>query len=231
MEAITEGVWGVRTRIRLLPGAYLPLRMTVLRDGDGLLLHSPVAIDDALAAELAALAKVRTLLGPNRMHHLYLAAAKARFPDAKLLGAPGLADKRPDLSFDGTAPNGALSDAIEAHCIAGAEKLSEVALLHRPSRTLVLTDAVFNVHGARGLSAAVLRLVSGLRDGECGQSRLIRVLTSDRDATARSIEALLAWDFERIVMSHGEVIDQDAKARLEAALWWWRKASRPRRTV
>ena len=62
--------------------------------------------------------------------------------------------------------------------------------------------------------------------GRFEQSRLIRFVTGDRAATARSVETLLSWDFDRVVMAHGRIVEDDAKNRLRAGLWWWRQAPR-----
>lgn len=225
---IADGVWGAETTASIGLGAHLPLRMTVLRDGDGLVLVSPIAIDEALAETIDALGPVQTIIAPNLWHHMYAEAAKRRYPDAKLLGAPGLAEKCPSIPFDGVIDSGALSDQIEAHRIAGAEKLSEVVLLHRPSRTLVVTDAVFHILEAKGMTRFVLKFFSGAL-GRLDQSRLIRFVTGNRVATEKSVAQILEWPFERVVMAHGEVVTGDAVARLRDAWWWWRQADKPAR--
>ena len=40
---------------------------------------------------------------------------------------------------------------------------------------------------------------------------------SDKGAARASLERILAWDFERVVLAHGDCIDTDAKARLREA--------------
>lgn len=222
---IADGVWGAQTTVNIGMGAHLPLRMTVLRDDSGLLLVSPIAIDSALAAEIAKLGDVHTLVGPNRLHYQHLEAAQRRYPKARLLGAPGLAEKCPTLTFDGVIEAGQLSEAIEVLAIEGADKLSERVLWHRPSRTLVVTDCVFNIPGASGMAWFILKFLSGTL-GRFEQSRLIRSMTNDRLATARSVEAILGWPIERVVMAHGEVAEGDVVERLRAGLWWWRGVAR-----
>src|SRR5262245_59263104 len=101
LTRLDEGLFSAETEIPLPLGARLPLRMTVLRLGDGsLCLHSPVAIDDALATEIAAQGEVRHIVAPNLLHHLFVKAALDRYPRALLHAARGLAEKRPDLRID-----------------------------------------------------------------------------------------------------------------------------------
>ncbi len=226
-NVVAEGVWQVETQINVGGGLSLPLRMTVLRSGDGLALVSPIAIDDEVAAGLAELGEVHMLLAPNLMHHTHLAAAAERYPKARLLGPAGLVKKRPDLKFDGELETSQLSEDIDAVLVAGAPKLSEVVFLHRSSRTLVVTDLVFNIAEASGMSWFFLAMVSRAL-GRVEQSRLLRWLTKDRAAAGRSVETILALPFDCVVPAHGDVIRTDAQAQLRAGLWWMRgEARRP----
>ena len=42
----------------------------------------------AIEEEVRALGPVRHLVSPNKLHHLFLAAWRAKFPGAKLWGTP-----------------------------------------------------------------------------------------------------------------------------------------------
>lgn len=54
--------------------------------------------------------------------------------------------------------------------------------------------------------------------GRVAQSRFWRWFIEDRTAAAASATRLLAWDFQRLVVAHGEVVTDDAPAKLRAAL-------------
>ena len=224
-KRIADGVWGVETVVGVGLGVHLPLRMTVLRVDGGLWLVSPIAIDDALADELSALGEVHALVAPNLLHHAHVEAAKRRYPEARLLGAPGLAAKRPALPWDGAVDTGSLAGDLQGRRIEGADKLSEVVLWHVPSATLVVTDAVFNIPEARGMSWLVLEYLSKAL-GHVEQSRLLRRLTGDRAATAKSVAAIMEWPMQRVVMAHGDVVTEQAAAELSAGLWWWQGIER-----
>lgn len=216
---ITDGVWGVETQVGIGMGMELPLRMTVLRDAAGLVLVSPIDIDADLQSAIDPLGKVHTLLAPNRLHYRYLARAKAAYPDARLVGAPGLPEKCPELHFDSVARTGQLSPELDTFLVQGAEKMSEVVVLHKPSGTLVVTDLVFNINHAKGMTRWLLTFLSGAF-GKVEQSRLCRSLTEDRSETARSVAQLLTLPFERVVPAHGDVIERRAREELSAGLWW-----------
>src|SRR5205809_636243 len=51
-----------------------------------------------------------------------------------------------------------------------------------------------------------------------GISVLFRMTISDRQAFARSMKALLQWNFERVVVAHREPVEKEAKAAVERAL-------------
>jgi len=81
-------------------GLRIGTRMTVVRLGDGRLwLHSPVPHDAALDAALAELGPVAFLVAPSKVHHLWIGTWQDAHPDATLVAAPGLRDKRHDLVF------------------------------------------------------------------------------------------------------------------------------------
>ena len=211
---LAPGVWHVEGRLRLSPGIHFPVRSTLVDTGEGLALVSPLGFDDETAARIDALGAVTFLVAPNLFHHLFLEAATARWPEAKVLAPPGLRSKRPGLTIDGDPSS---LPGVEVHRVAGMPKLEEHALFHRPSGTLVVTDLVFNMHRAHtGLTRFILKYVSRAY-GRVAVSGLLRWLTKDRPAAAASLDAILALPFERLVMAHGDVVEEDARAQLAAA--------------
>ena len=219
LEPLAPDVWVVRRPLPLAVGD-VGARMTVLRLPDGsLLLHSPVQLDAALEQALRALGPVKWLIGPNKVHHLFLGDYVKTFPAAALCGAPGLAEKRRDLAFQhvlGDPPPPGWPESVKLQFVEGAPQMNEVALLHAPSHTLVLTDLVFNVPRDGPNRARLFHRLVGAT-GRFGPHRLIRLFIRDRAALRRSLDRILAWDFERVVMSHGEVLNADGRRLLEQA--------------
>jgi hypothetical protein len=204
-------------------GFQLPTRMTVLPLGAGqLALVSPVPIDDAVAAGLAKLGEVRFLIAPNMLHHMYLGAAIERYPAARVLAPAGLRAKRPDLRIDGTLDGelpAELTAAVEIVHIAGASNPDEFVFFHRATRTLVVTDLVFNIVCPQGLVAHLVLFLAGCH-GRLAQSRFWRFAIKDRAAAAHSIARVLALPIETLVMAHGEIVRDRAQQRLADALRW-----------
>lgn len=223
LEPIAEGLWHDQFDLFVPPGLHMRGRMVVARLSDGRLwIWSPIPIDDALAREIRALGEVGHVVAPNALHHLHFAAAVERFPGAQRWIAPALVRKRPDLAGCRSledAPSSAWAAELEPLRVAGAPKLDEVVFFHRASKSLLVTDLVFNVLEYRGwLSGLVFRMVGAHK--RLAQSRAMRMLVRDRVAAAASARRILAWDFERVIMAHGEIVDRDARARMTEALRW-----------
>jgi len=209
LHAVAEDVW-VAQQTLVKPGRVLiPINMTVLRLRDGtLLLHAPIAIEAALAAALAALGPVRHVVAPNSFHHLFVSACLQRYPQAALYVAPGLPPKRPDLKPAGVLGADAppWASELDAVVIDGAPKLREVVFFHRASRSVLVTDLLFNMTDpATVATGLVLRLMGTYR--RLAVSRAWRLYTKDKRAQRPTLEALLAWPFERIIPAHGTVYE------------------------
>lgn len=196
-------------------GIEIGCRMTVIDiDGD-LLLHSPIDLDPA---RLAPLGRPRWLLAPNRMHHLQAGAWLDRGLEG--FAAPGLAEKRPDLTFHHVVeePCEPLGDAVRFIPLRCFSLTNEVVLLHRPSRTLVVTDLVFHFTAEDPWSTRAAMFCSGAYPG-CRASVLERV-GMKRDVAREEIRGLLELDFDRLVPSHGAVIESGGKDALREAYRW-----------
>ena len=201
-------------------GMQLGHRMTVARLPDGTLwVHSPVEYAAPLARELRALGRIAHVVAPNAMHDTYLEGWFAACPQGRFHGAPGFAKYRPDLKFTdtlGDTPDPAWAAVFDQHVLQGMPRINEAVFLHRPSRTLVVTDLVFNLGGEMPLLSRVLLK---LNDCYCkfAPSRLVKSVIKDRAALRRSLDRVLAWDFDAIILSHGANVHRDGKQMLREA--------------
>jgi hypothetical protein len=99
LDHLDEGLWAVTSPLKVLGLIPMASRMTVVRLNDGgLFVHSPVRLEPKLKAALDALGPTRHVIAPNRMHHLFCGDYRSAYPEARLYGAPGLAEKRPELA-------------------------------------------------------------------------------------------------------------------------------------
>lgn len=217
---ITDGLWQIERSLRMPGGAILPCRSVVacLPESE-LWIWSPVQLD-GLADEIRALGTVRHIVAPNQFHHLQFPGVAALFPKARTWACPGLRAKRPDIVFtddlSGTPPSD-WSSVLDQRLIHGMPKCQELAFLHKPSRTLILTDLVFNILAPEGFGMKFLSLVFGTYK-RLAVSRLFRFFIEDRAAWAESVREILEWDFDRIVPGHGSIVETRAKDRLADAV-------------
>lgn len=204
-----------------------PTRMTIVRLPDkSLWVHSPIAWSDTLGEAVAALGSVHHLVAPNSLHYWYLPQWQARFPEARSYGAPGLAQtaRRP------LAPGETLSDAAPAawaqtldQCVVPGRLLTEVAFLHRPSRTLILTDLIenFEPERVRQWFFRWLVKVSGAADPD-GKAPIDMQLSfrGHRRLVREAVERMIAWTPKRIILAHGRCYERDGVAELRRAFRW-----------
>ena len=204
-----------------------PTRMTAVRLPDGgLWLHSPTEPSDALVDRIAALGPIRFLIAPNGLHYWWIPAWKARFPEAEVHCAPGLerSAKRalpPHRTLTDAAP-GAWAGAIDQVLVEGP-LFSEVAFLHRASRTLILTDLIenFEPHRARSRFLRLLLRISGAADPD-GKAPIDMQLSFlfRRKAVRAAVQRMIAWQPQRVILAHGRWYEEDAAAELRRAFRW-----------
>jgi hypothetical protein len=215
-----EGVWLSSAPVRHL-GLHLVATMAVLRLGDGLLVFSPVALTAERRAAVTALGPVTHLYAPNLFHHTWLGEWAAAFPAARVHAPAALARKRPDLRIDRFhgAPEPAFAGALEELPIDGF-RLDESVLLYRPARTLVVADLVHNIGRPEHRWTALYARMMGFYD-RIALSRMIRwTAFPDHAATRRSLDAVLAREFDRLVVGHGAPLTAGAHAAIAAAYDW-----------
>ena len=124
-----------------------------------------------------------------------------------------------DLGDD--APDAFGGEIVQA-VVPGGGGFREVLFLHRPSRTLVVTDLVVNLEPAR--LSAERRIGAGLLGSLAPHGRApayLRAAIATRRAEARSAVArMLALGPERAIVSHGRWFEDRAGERLAIAFDW-----------
>ncbi len=221
LQAIDTDLWTATQPLSAL-GMQIGARMTVARlASGGLFLHAPIKLSPELRGELDALGPVEVALAPNAMHHLFLGACLTAYPQATGYAAAGAAAKHPELKLAAIPerPDPRWAADLDHLHIGGAPGLGEVAFLHRRSRTLILTDWLFYFSKPPNwLTGLYLRLSKGL--GRAVQTPILRGTVKDRAAALASTERLLEWDFDRVVVSHRDILERGGKDALREATAW-----------
>ncbi|NRA31896.1 MAG: DUF4336 domain-containing protein [Polyangiaceae bacterium] len=204
-------------------GTHFGTRMTVVRCPSGkLAVHSVVPAYPQMKAELSQLGGVGYFLAPNLFHHSFLSDALQMFPDARLYGVPGLAKKRKDLKFTGElTPDlpDELGSVFEAVAYGGTLMFNELAMFHKKSKSLIVTDLVFNYGPTEHWWSRNYRKMFQVNK-RLASSRLMRAMTKDPAALRVSVDEILKWDFERVCLTHGEVAENTGPDQFSEALSW-----------
>ncbi len=221
MHKLTDDLW-IQASPQSFFGLHLGTRMTVVRlQGGGLLVHSPIPLRADLKTEVDAIGPVHHIVAPSQGHHLYAGEWKSAYPNALLHAATGLAKRRKDLTIDhelmGEAHPEWRND-LDTTFIDGA-MLNETVFLHRPSRSLIVADAVENFDTSSHWPTRTYLKVAGIH-GRPGVSRSLRPFFRDKKRARRSIDELLTWDFDRILLCHGDIIESGGNEALREAYRW-----------
>lgn len=195
-------------------------RMTLVRLRDGALwVHSPCPIDDQLANKIKFLGNVTYIVAPGTFHHLHVPDFQSHFPDAETFICPGLEKKRADIKFDwilGNRPDHRWQSEFDQIAITAARLIAEVAFNHRATRTLILVDLLENIgddytHDAGLLLKFWWKAVFHMWNNPRAAPEY-QIAWGHRDVVRQGLETILSWDFERIILAHGNIIESEAKA-------------------
>lgn len=221
LRALDDGLWVAEGPLSFF-GIQMGCRMTAIRLGDGSqLLVSPIRHSPVLQAAVEENGPVSWLLAPNKFHHLFIGEWAGALPDAKLALSPGLTAKRKDLApamvlGRDPAPWG---EEIDVCPVDGIPMIEEWVFFHRPTATLVLTDLAFHLDHDCAPSARFLGRVGGTF-GKLAPTRLERLMMRDKAALRASLQRILEWPFDRVVMAHGSIVERGGREALADGYGW-----------
>ena len=198
--------------------------MTIVRLADGeLAVISPIKADNKTIEQIDELGVVAHIIAPNLYHYLFAADFHALYPDALFWAAPGLKAKAPHLTIDRTIDsesdklwNGLEASPVEGFRTAsfnGFDALNECVFFHNKSHTLILTDAAFHFDESFPIATRLAARAIGSYQS-LSPSLLEKFATTDKEKVAASIEKILRWDFERVIMAHGSIVEREGKKKL-----------------
>jgi hypothetical protein len=223
-EFVPDRIWLREYPIRYM-GVRVNARMTVIRlAGGSVVIHSPCRFDDAWAHTVAEIGPVEAIIVPGNFHHLHVPSCQSAFPGARTYACPGVEKRAPKLRFDelltDVAPPlwaGELSQIV----MQGGRYIREVIFFHHASKTLIVTDVIENIGRDTPGTNWMLRVWFVLLGmwNEPAPAPEYRFTWSDKSAARRCFERVLEWDFERVILAHGDLITRDAKTMVERA---WR---------
>ncbi len=214
LEFVDEGLYYAEDDVTFY-GCAIQTRMFVVMLPDAsLLVISPLLLTKQLKNELDTLGPVRHVASPNKIHNQGLDSFAQAYPDAQIWASPGLVERRPEQIYAGTLddePHEDWAPVLDQLVTKGNIFFSEVVFFHPSSKSLIVADLVENISSETVKSKFVQFLTKAARVfGKPMPSPEFRMYTTDTGAARRRLDAINAWDFNRILMAHGTIITEQA---------------------
>jgi hypothetical protein len=175
---------------------------------------------------ISELGDVRYLIAATPRHVWRLATWHTLFPEAQLWASrPTLFTLQnghlPITGYLGDSPVKVWSADFDQLEFKGNPFLSEVLFFHRNSHTVILDDLIQRNPPAQrnALANAILKL-EGAQDPDGVVGLDMKMTFLNRSLARQSLQKLLSWDFDKLIIAHGACFESDAKHYVRRAFRW-----------
>lgn len=217
MEHLAENLWRLHYKLPVL-GEYLGRNVTVIRLKTGkLVIHSTGPFTPEDVAAISALGEPAYLIEAITLHDTFARDGQQAFPNLPFYAPAGFTEIVGFPTEDLSNPPADWAGEVDVLHLAGKSKGEEFVVLHRPSRTLIVTDLAFNIEENAPLGVRLLSYVQVGAQHAPGVPRPERLMVRDPAAFKRSLDTMMEWDFDRVIVGHGEPIEIAGKQKLEHA--------------
>ena len=213
IEKHSENLWSVSGK---MPGGN-QRRMTIARRADGkLVIHNPIALDDAEMKEVEALGKPGFLVVPNAFHRQDSLIYKQRYPEAAVL-CPETARKKVAQLVDvaGNMDEMPKDADVEIFHLRGLKKREgAIRVRSQAGNALVFNDALLNLEPGKGVAGFFMAPT-----GSLSVPRFARWMLVERAAELKGHLQELAGSpgLRQLVPGHGKVLQTDVVSALQQA--------------
>jgi hypothetical protein len=219
LQNLAANLWLVTYPLKTL-GVDLQRNVTIMRLAYGkLLIHSTAPFSPEDVAEIKTLGEPAWLIDTLLRHDTYAEEGRQAFPEATYLAPAGFSINLPFQTHALLSPPKEWAEEVEMLAIDGAPEFGEIVFLHRPSRTLIVADLVVNFPGHHGLwTNLLLHFAAAGHHYDPGMTVPFQKAVEDPAAFTASVNKMLEWDFDRVIVGHGEPIWTEGKERVRAAI-------------
>lgn len=218
MKQIAENLWSLTYPLRLF-GADLRRNVTVIRLSSGkLLIHSMGPFSRKDAGAISALGEPSWLIEAMLSHDTFSQEGRDLFPGVPLLAPIGFSERVKFPVEPLLPPPSAWGREIQVLAILGNDTYGEHVFFHERSRTLIVADLVFNFGPDEPLWTELMLKAAVGMDHHPGMSRPFRAAIDDEAAFRRSMDEMLEWDFDRVIVGHGDLIEAGGRKKVAALL-------------
>ncbi len=227
MQGLAKDLWIVDGPNVRDMGFMFTTRMTVVRLSDGSLwVSSPVPAPFDMLKRITELGPVKYLVAATPRHFWRLEGWHTLFPEAQLWSSRTtlLTLKKRPLPLTGVLgdePPQAWAADFDQLVFKGNPLLDEVIFFHKQSGTVILDDLI-QIHPkvkGKPLRNALFK-IEGVGYPHGGVGLDIRLSFTNRNLARRSLEKLLSWNFDKLIIAHGACVEKGAKTFVERAFRW-----------
>jgi hypothetical protein len=217
MQQLAENLWLLRYPQRFF-GMQIGRNVTVMRLANGgVVIHSTAPFTPEDRQRIQAVGEPRWMVEPTNFHDTFAEQGRSAFPHVPYLVPDGF-PRAGKLNAERLTAQPQWGEELQVRRIEGMPYVQEHAFFHAPSRTLIVADLVFNFGDdapawTRFLARHFMRLPN-----LSGMSLAFRFMIRDKTAFLRSVADVLRWDFDRIIVGHGEIIQSGGKERIRLVL-------------
>jgi len=227
LQAFAKNIWLVEgSNVRDM-GIMFTTRMTIVKLANGSVwIESPVPVPFETLKRITELGPVKYLVAATPRHVWRLERWHTLFPAAQLWTSrpTPFTLKQGQLSLTGIlgdVPQPDWADDFDQLAFQGNPLIEEVFFFHKESHTVILDD-LFQIHPivkGKPFRNALFKL-EGVASPYGGVALDMKMSFTNRNLARQSLEKLLSWDFDKLIIAHGICIEKDAKPLLERAFRW-----------
>jgi hypothetical protein len=217
LTEVDDGILSVAGEIRMPLGNF-PRRMTVISLRDNrTAIYSAIALDEPEMARIELLGRPAFLIVPSDGHRMDAKIWKNRYPDILVITPPGARDGVAEaVAVDAT--DDVLGDPDVDFLTVPGTGGHESALIVRRAEgtTIICNDVIGNVAHPKGIGAQIMGRLMGFGVRHPQVPRVIRhkVIDDEKALAAQFEEWAGDPTLRRIIVSHGDIIEEDAAAVL-----------------
>lgn len=204
--------------VKTMPLMSLPVRTIFVPVRGGGVLISPGSMLEK--ERTATLNGVTDIVAPNLLHCSGVPRAAEIFAGARRWGPQGAKEHKPDVAWtDLLSPSTwPYQDELAMIPLQGSPMTNECLFVHKKSKTLIVCDMVFNLRHTRGVGACLIMKLIADSYRRFSVSKIFMKFVKDRGAFQNSVDELMSYDFDNVVMTHGVIVEGDGKRILREAL-------------
>lgn len=226
-------------------------RGTVVKLQSGnLAVFSPVALTNTVKEQLRSFGNgdIKYITALDQEHHIFIEEWLKAYPSAKVIAPetlPAYRDKQDYTKIP--QENWLLYNKADKAGFSVSEEFDkefdmeyvhahanhELVFNHKPSKTLIEADFLFNLPATEQMSKTGIDPTAGLltrlfiainntQGSAIWQKRFLwyGISAGDRPSYNDSVQKINKWDFDRIIPCHGDVIERDGKGIFQKVMEW-----------